>query len=72
MPLGLKNLNIQLKHKRKVDSLKFPLRPADFTIYAPDIGTLSDTVSSPLGRIYTPSQWGNYTTIACSITQSGT
>ena len=21
--------------------------------------------------MYTPSQWGNYTTIACSITQSG-
>ena len=34
-----------------VYSLKSPLSSADFTIYAPGIGTLSYTVSSPLGRI---------------------
>ena len=44
------------KRKRKrvnvsVYSLKSPLSSADFTIYAPGIGTLSYTVSSPLGRI---------------------
>ena len=31
--------------------LTSPLSSADFTIYAPGIGTLSHTVSSPLGRI---------------------
>ena len=30
---------------------KSPLSSADLTIYAPGIGTLSYTVSSPLGRI---------------------
>ena len=34
-----------------VYSLKYPLSSADFTIYAPGIGTLSFTVSSPLWRI---------------------
>ena len=34
-----------------VYSLKSPLSSADFAIYAPGIGTLSYTVSSPLGRI---------------------
>ena len=40
-----KNVNVS------VYSLKSPLSSADFTIYAPGIGTLSYTVSSPLGRI---------------------
>ena len=34
-----------------VYSLKSPLSSADFTVYALGIGTLSYTVSSPLGRI---------------------
>ena len=42
---GYKNVNVS------VYSLKSPLSSADFTIYAPGIGTLSYTVSSPLGRI---------------------
>ena len=47
--------NVLSLYKRKqnvsVYSLKSPLSSADFTIYAPGIGTLSYTVSSPLGRI---------------------
>ena len=41
------NVNVNVS----VYSLKSPLSSADFTIYAPGIGTLSYTVSSPLGRI---------------------
>ena len=41
------NLNVNVS----VYSLKSQLSSADFTIYAPGIGTLSYTVSSPLGRI---------------------
>ena len=44
---GKKNVNVNVS----VYSLKSPLSSADFTIYAPGIGTLSYTVSSPLGRI---------------------
>ena len=49
--------NYVSQNKRKINvnvsvySLKTPLSSADFTIYAPGIGTLSYTVSSPLGRI---------------------
>ena len=42
-----KNVNVNVS----VSSLKSPLSSADFTIYASGIGTLSYTVSSPLGRI---------------------
>ena len=42
-----KNVNVNVS----VYSLKSPLSSADFTIYAPGIGTLSYTVSSPVGRI---------------------
>ena len=41
------NVNVNVS----VYCLKSPLSSADFTIYAPGIGTLSYTVSSPLGRI---------------------
>ena len=44
-------LNVNPNVNVSVYSLKFPLSSADFTIYAPGIGTLSYTVSSPLGRI---------------------
>ena len=45
--IRLENVNVNVS----VYSLKSPLSSADFTIYAPGIGTLSYTVSSPLGRI---------------------
>ena len=41
-------LNVNIKVS--VYSLKSPLSSADFTMYAPGIGTLSYTVSSPLRR----------------------
>ena len=47
IPLIEVNVNVNVS----VYSLKSPLSSADFTIYAPGIGTLSYTVSSPLGRI---------------------
>ena len=43
--------NVNVNVNVSVYSLKSPLSSADFTIYAPGIGTLSYTVSSPLGRI---------------------
>ena len=43
------NVNVNLNVS--VYSLKSPLSSADFTIYAPGIGTLSYTVASPPGRI---------------------
>ena len=46
-----KIINLLAKVNVSVYSLKFLLRSADFTFYAPGIGTLSYTVSSPLGRI---------------------
>ena len=45
--ISMINVNVNVS----VYSLKSPLSSADFTIYAPGIGTLSYTVSSPLGRI---------------------
>ena len=54
---GFKHQSSQASGKRKqsvnvsVYSLKSPLSSVDFTIYAPGIGTLSDAVSFPLGRI---------------------
>ena len=47
--LAIKRVNVSVNVS--VYSLKSPLSSADFTIYAPGIGTLSYTVSSPLGRI---------------------
>ena len=50
-------LCLVMKHKKRKrvcldrSSLKSPLSSADFTIYAPGVGTLSYTVTSPLGRI---------------------
>ena len=44
-------INVNVNVNVSVYSLKSPLSSADFTIYAPGIGTLSYTVSSPLGRI---------------------
>ena len=45
------DLEINVNVNVSVYSVKSPLSSADFTIYAPGTGTLSYTVSSPLGRI---------------------
>ena len=44
--IGPTNVNVNVY----VDSLIFPLSSADFTIYTPGTGTLSYSVSSPLGK----------------------
>ena len=54
------NVNVNVS----VYSLKSPLSSADFTIYAPGIGTLSYTVSSPLGEN------SAFAPLCCSYSQS--
>ena len=44
-------INVNVNVNVSVYGLKSPLNSADFTIYAPGIGTFSYTVSSSLGRI---------------------
>ena len=47
----MSKINVNVNINVSVYSLKSPLSSADFTIYAPGIGTFSYTVSSPLVRI---------------------
>ena len=49
--VGVCHTEVNININMSVYSLKSPLSSADFTIYAPGIGTLSYTISSPLGRI---------------------
>ena len=58
-----RNLINHRSQTRLVYSLKSPLSSADFTIYAPGIGTLSYTVSSPLGEF-------SICALCCSYSQS--